>query len=146
MKRNYIVIPSTDAALQFLEKITRFIFLFVKKREDRFGCIKPAVDVANQYIFIYPFWSSFSTLLLNCYYHETFQFFSERRQFPSKIRRYGDKELFFYQMNETAFVLCSTSVPNFFLSTVFWLLRLIQFLYLHSQSPAKQLRLFERCF
>ena len=114
MKRNYYVIPSTDSALQFLEKITRFIFLFVKKREDCFGCIKPAVDVANQYIFIYPFWSSFSTLLLNCYYHETFQFFSERRQFPSKIRRYGDKELFFYQMNETAFVLCSTSVPNFF--------------------------------
>lgn len=95
MKRNYIVIPSTDAALQFLEKITRFIFLFVKKREDCFGCIKPAVDVANQYIFIYPFWSSFSTLLLNCYYHETFQFFLSEGNFLLKFEDMEIKNFFF---------------------------------------------------
>lgn len=95
MKRNYIVIPSTDAALQFLEKITRFIFLFVKKREDCFGCIKPAVDVANQYIFIYPFWSSFSTLSLNCYYHETFQFFLSEGNFLLKFEDMEIKNFFF---------------------------------------------------
>lgn len=43
-----------------------------------------------------------------------FNFFLREGNFLLKFEDMEIKNFFFYQMNETAFVLCSTSVPNFF--------------------------------